>query len=957
MQVEGPRSDSEIAYFCRIRIGHIATLKPPRASRSVGERLRDPPTGARLSSDDAVLSGQRPTRNERDQFGDLTIRHHTPECTASVHARLDVAFARMNDVQHTPMMQQYLRIKGQNPDILLFYRMGDFYELFYDDARRAASLLDITLTARGQSAGQPIPMAGVPFHAVEGYLAKLVRKGESVALCEQIGDPAKSKGPVERQVVRIITPGTITDEALLDERQETLAAAVARNGERFGLAWLDLAAGRFTILESSGRTALAAELERLKPAELLISENEPNDLTRPQTTVRTRPPWYFELASASRLLTDQLGTLDLKGFGADDLPLAISAAGALLQYVRDTQKAAVPHIRGLHVEERTEALILDAATRRNLELDVSLSGNPDATLFALIDHCVTAMGSRQLRRWLNRPLTDQPTLRSRYQALGALINGRNFEEIRGHLTGIGDIERILARVALRSARPRDLTQLRRSLALLPGLRAGLETIDSPLLQELRTRIEEHDDVVKLLTAAIAEEPSTFVRDGGVIADGYDAELDELRKISTHTDEFLLELERRERERTGIAGLKLGYNRVSGFFIEITRKDAERVPKDYIRRQTVKSAERFITEELKGFEEKVLSARDRSLAREKDLYEVILAQLTDRLGPLQLSAMALSELDALGSLAERACILEWSRPDLVADSCIAIDGGRHPIVERFSSAPFVPNDLKFDSRRTMLIITGPNMGGKSTYMRQAALIVLLAHIGSYVPAERAAIGPLDRIFTRIGAADDLAGGRSTFMVEMTEAANILHNATARSLILMDEIGRGTSTFDGLSLAWAMAHHIATRLKSFTLFATHYFELTTLATEVDGCVNVHLDATEHGDGIVFLHAVKEGPANRSYGLQVAQLAGVPREVISQARHYLEALESQRDQQDAASPNRQRDLFACGPPKVPSRVAPPPDPLRSAIESLEPDELSPKAALETLYRLKGLLKKGAA
>jgi DNA mismatch repair protein MutS len=872
----------------------------------------------------------------------------------------------MNDVgapQHTPMMQQYLRIKGENPDILLFYRMGDFYELFYDDARRAASLLDITLTARGQSAGQPIPMAGVPFHAVEGYLAKLVRKGESVALCEQIGDPAKSKGPVERQVVRIITPGTITDEALLDERQETLAAAVARDGERFGLAWLDLAAGRFTILESHGRTALAAELERLKPAELLVSESaRDDDLGRNGTAIRTRPPWYFELASASRLLTDQLGTLDLKGFGADDLPLAICAAGALMQYVRDTQKAAVPHIRGLHVEERTEALILDAATRRNLELDVSMSSRPDATLFALIDQCVTAMGSRQLRRWLNRPLTDQPTLRSRYQALSALIDGRRFEGIREHLHGIGDIERILARVALRSARPRDLTQLRTSLALLPALRASLQPIDSPLLQELRARVEEHDDVVKLLAAAIAEEPSTFVRDGGVIAEGYDPDLDELRRIATHTDEFLLELERRERERTGIAGLKLGYNRVSGFFIEITRKDAERVPKDYIRRQTVKSAERFITEELKGFEEKVLSARDRSLAREKDLYETILTQLIDRLGPMQASGMALSELDAIASLAERACTLEWSRPELVSESRISIECGRHPIVQRFSTAPFVPNDLRFDSGRNMLIITGPNMGGKSTYMRQAALIVLLAHIGSYIPADHATIGPLDRIFTRIGAADDLAGGRSTFMVEMTEAANILHNATAHSLILMDEIGRGTSTFDGLSLAWAMAHHIATRLRSFTLFATHYFELTTLANEVEGCANVHLDATEHGDGIVFLHAVKEGPANRSYGLQVAQLAGVPREVITQARHYLEALESQRDQHDAASAGRrsaQRELplFAAAPPPPPRSAAPAPDALRAAVEAIDPDELSPKAALETLYRLRKLLKPGGA
>jgi DNA mismatch repair protein MutS len=871
----------------------------------------------------------------------------------------------MNDAgppQHTPMMQQYLRIKSQHPDILLFYRMGDFYELFYDDARRAASLLDITLTARGQSAGQPIPMAGVPFHSVEGYLAKLVRKGESVAICEQMGDPSKSKGPVERQVVRIITPGTLTDEALLEERQETLAAAVARDGDRFGLAWLDLAAGRFTILESIGRTALAAELERLKPAELLVSESaREDDLQRNGTALRTRPPWYFELASASRLLTDQLGTLDLKGFGADDLPLAICAAGALLQYVRDTQKAAVPHIRALHVEERSEALTLDAATRRNLELDVSMSGNPDATLFSLIDQCVTAMGSRQLRRWLNRPLTDQPTLRSRYQALGALMDGRRFESLREHLQGIGDIERILARVALRSARPRDLTQLRTSLALLPALRSSVASIDSPLLQDLRDRVQEHDDVVQLLTAAIAVEPATFVRDGDVIAEGYDGDLDELRKIATHTDEFLLELERRERERTGIAGLKLGYNRVSGFFIEITRKDADRVPKDYIRRQTVKSAERFVTEELQGFEDKVLSARDRSLAREKEIYESVLTQLVDRLGPMQASGMALAELDALASLAERTCALEWTRPELVAESRLCIEGGRHPIVQRFSTAPFVPNDLRLEPGRCMLIITGPNMGGKSTYMRQAALIVLLAHIGSYVPADRATIGPLDRIFTRIGAADDLAGGRSTFMVEMTEAANILHNATARSLILMDEIGRGTSTFDGLSLAWAMARYIATRIKAFTLFATHYFELTTLATEVDGCANVHLDATEHGDGIVFLHAVKEGPANRSYGLQVAQLAGVPREVIGQAREYLEALESQRDQHNGGaatgprSAQRELPLFAA-PLPLPAKPAAA-DPLRVAIAAIDPDELSPKSALEALYRLRKLLSSDGA
>jgi DNA mismatch repair protein MutS len=882
----------------------------------------------------------------------------------------------MNDnalAQHTPMMQQYLRIKAQHPEVLLFYRMGDFYELFFEDARRAASLLDITLTARGQSAGQPIPMAGVPFHAVEGYLAKLVRKGESVAICEQLGDPAKSKGPVERQVVRIITPGTVTDEALLEERQETLLAALARDGERFGLAWLDLAAGRFTVSQSEGTVTLAAELERLKPAELLVAEGSGNEtLGRNGASVRTRPPWYFELASASRLLTDQMGTLDLKGFGADELPLAICAAGALLQYVRDTQKAAVPHIRSLHVEERTDALIIDASTRRNLELDVSLSGREDATVFALIDKCVTAMGSRELRRWLNRPLTDQTVLRSRYQALGALMDGRRFEELRDQLRGIGDIERILSRVALRSARPRDLTQLRTSLTLLPALRTTLTTIDSPLIKELRAGINEHDDVVKLLTAAIAAEPNTMVRDGGVVAEGYDADLDELRRISTHTDEFLLELEKRERERTGIAGLKLGFNRVQGFFIEITRKDAERVPKDYIRRQTVKSAERFITTELKGFEDKVLSARDRALAREKEIYEEILTQLTDRLAPMQSTGNSLAALDATGALAERACSLEWTPPELTTDTCLSIEGGRHPVVERFSEAPFVPNDLRLNTGRNMLIITGPNMGGKSTYMRQAALIALLAHIGSYVPADRVVLGPLDRIFTRIGAADDLAGGRSTFMVEMTEAANILHNATPRSLILMDEIGRGTSTFDGLSLAWAIARHIATKLKSFTLFATHYFELTALATEIDGCANVHLDATEHGEGIVFLHAVKDGPASRSYGLQVAQLAGVPRDVIGQARQYLEALEAQRDRPDTngsgrrKGPQKELPLFAATPsatvPALREPVAGPaaapepaaPDELRVALEALDPDELSPKAALEALYKLRKLVER---
>jgi DNA mismatch repair protein MutS len=793
-------------------------------------------------------------------------------------------------------------------------------------------------------------MAGVPFHAVDSYLARLVRKGESVAICEQKGEPGSTRGPLEREVMRIVTPGTVTDAALLEERHDTLAAALVRDGEHFGLAWLDLAAGRFTVLESRGSGALAAELERLKPAELLVAEGAAGDLAAGDAVLRVRPPWHFELSSASRLLTDQLGTLDLKGFGADELPLAIRAAGALLQYVRDTQRSALPHVRALTVEERGDALTVDAATRRNLELDASLSGNEEATLFAVIDSCVTAMGSRELRRWLNRPLTDQPLLRARYQALAALIDARRFGELREHLAGVGDIERILARVALRSARPRDLTQLRGSLRVLPALRAALAPIDSPLLRALHRRIDEHAGEVALLAAAIADEPATMVRDGDVIAAGYDRELDELRRIATHTDEFLLDLERRERERSGLQGLKLGYNRVQGFFIEVSRRDAERVPRDYIRRQTVRSAERFITAELKSFEDRVLGARDKALARERELYEQVLTRLIDALAPLQRTAAALAELDALAALAERAAALDWSAPTLVAEPRLTIGAGRHPVVERFADAPFVPNDLRLDAARRMLIVTGPNMGGKSTYMRQAALIVLLAHIGSYVPADTLVVGPIDRIFTRIGAADDLAGGRSTFMVEMTEAANILNNATARSLILLDEIGRGTSTFDGLSLAWAVARDIATRVRAFTLFATHYFELTTLALEVEGCANVHLDATEHDDGIVFLHAVKDGPANRSYGLQVAQLAGVPLPVIAAARGYLEALETERDRQrragNGANAASQSEL-----PLFTAR-ADAEERLRAALGAIDPDELTPKAALEALYRLRQLL-----
>ena len=856
-----------------------------------------------------------------------------------------------NVLGHTPVMQQYLRIKAQHPDTLLLYRMGDFYELFYGDARRAAALLDIALTTRGQSAGEPIPMAGVPVHSVEGYLGRLLRRGESVAICEQIGDPAKSKGPVERQVVRVITPGTVTEDALLEKSRATLLAALLRDGERFGLAWLELSSGRFNILEATGPATLAAELERLRPAELLVREDQAVNAALPTgggAVIRERAPWHFDLASASRLLTDQLGTLDLRGFGADVLPLAIGAAGALLQYVRDTQRSALPHIRALQVEESTDALAIDAATRRNLELDSSLTGNEAATLLAVLDTTVTGMGARALRRWLGRPISNRLVLRQRYQAVGAMAATRAFEPIQALLRAVGDLERILARIALRSARPRDLVQLRNALGELPPLRAALAPIDAPLLRTLHADTADHGAECALLQAAVAAEPSAFLRDGDVIASGYDAELDELRRIATHTDEFLLDLERRERERTGLPGLKLGYNRVQGFYIEIPRAQADQVPAEYLRRQTVKSAERFITPELKGFEDRVLGARERALAREKHLYEELLTRLIGSLGPLQSTAMALAEIDALVCLSERAASLNWSEPELLDEPRLLLEGARHPVVERYSETPFVPNDLDLNAERRMLVITGPNMGGKSTYMRQTALIAILAHIGSYVPATRACIGPLDRIYTRIGAGDDLAGGRSTFMVEMTETANILHNASARSLVLMDEIGRGTSTFDGLSLAWAVARHLATEVRSFTLFATHYFELTALGAELEGCANVHLDATEHGDSLVFLHAVRAGPANRSYGLAVAKLAGVPLSVIARAREYLAELESTRDggaRHPPLSP-------ANGQGELPLYSAPAPvvNELELKLAQIEPDALTPRQALAMLYELKG-------
>jgi len=846
--------------------------------------------------------------------------------------------------EHTPMMQQYWRIKADYADVLLFYRMGDFYELFYEDAEKAATLLDITLTARGKSAGDPIPMAGVPYHAVDGYLAKLVRLGVPVAICEQVSEP-DGKNPVERRVVRIVTAGTLTDEALLDERRDQLLVAVHRDPETalIGIATLDVSSGRFTIQEVSHQSALDAELARLNPAELLVSEQSSLIFSNTYKPLR-RPDWYFGIDTAKRLLNQQFGTQDLRGFGAENLSVAIGAAGCLLQYAHDTQKTALPHLQSLRVERHDEAIILDAAARRNLELDNPLIGNENSSLIGLMDRCATPMGSRLLRRWLQRPLRDRNILENRLDAVDEFLKALYNQKIIGLLRGIGDVERILSRVALRSARPRDLVQLRTTFERLPLLQIELHAFSSPKLKELALNIQTFPLLFQLLKKGLLENPAQVLREGGVIANGFDPELDEYRQLTDNTDEFLSNLEQREKERTGLTNLKVGFNRVHGYYIEISRAHSEKIPPDYHRRQTLKTAERYITPELKALEDKALSAKERALSREKYLYEKILEELIDNIPELQQSAIALAELDVLHNLAERAETLRFNRPIFQNDIGIEIKKGRHPVVESLLENAFTPNDLFLHSQRQILLITGANMAGKSVFMRQTALIVILAHIGSFVPADNAMIGKVDRIFTRIGASDDVAGGRSTFMVEMTETANILHNATEESLILMDEIGRGTSTFDGLSLAWACAEHLAKKVKALCLFATHYFELTQLPNLHSGIVNVHLDAVEQAEKLIFLHQVKEGAANKSYGLQVALLAGVPRQVIQQAKKHLKRLEKQ--QNNVIQPD-QSGIFEQPEEIIPQNV----QILLNELSLLKPDEMSPKQALTVLYRLKEL------
>ncbi|MDI6440260.1 DNA mismatch repair protein MutS [Cronobacter dublinensis] len=844
---------------------------------------------------------------------------------------------------HTPMMQQYLKLKAQHPDILLFYRMGDFYELFYDDAKRASQLLDISLTKRGASAGEPIPMAGVPHHAVENYLAKLVNLGESVAICEQIGDPATSKGPVERKVVRIVTPGTISDEALLQERQDNLLAAIWQDAKGFGYATLDISSGRFRLTEPQDRETMAAELQRTNPAELLYAEDFAEmSLIEGRRGLRRRPLWEFELDTARQQLNLQFGTRDLVGFGVENAPRGLCAAGCLLQYVKDTQRTSLPHIRSITMERQQDGIIMDAATRRNLEITQNLAGGVDNTLASVLDCTVTPMGSRMLKRWLHMPVRDTNVLRNRQQAIVALMEYS--ADIQPVLRQVGDLERILARLALRTARPRDLARMRHAFQQLPTLSTLLADIDADYVQTLRGQMGDFAELRDLLERAIIEAPPVLVRDGGVIAPGYHEELDEWRALADGATDYLDRLEIREREKLGIDTLKVGFNAVHGYFIQVSRGQSHMVPIHYVRRQTLKNAERYIIPELKEYEDKVLTSKGKALALEKQLYDELFDLLLPHLAELQKSAAALAELDVLANLAERADTLNYHCPTLTDKPGIRLVEGRHPVVERVLNEPFIANPLSLSPQRRMLIITGPNMGGKSTYMRQTALIVLMAYIGSFVPAEQAEIGPVDRIFTRVGAADDLASGRSTFMVEMTETANILHNATEHSLVLMDEIGRGTSTYDGLSLAWACAESLANRIKALTLFATHYFELTQLPEKMEGVANVHLDAIEHGDTIAFMHSVQDGAASKSYGLAVAALAGVPKEVIKRARQKLRELESLSGNAAATQVDgTQMSLLS---------AAEETSPAVEALENLDPDSLSPRQALEWIYRLKSLV-----
>ena len=853
--------------------------------------------------------------------------------------------------QHTPMIRQYLRLKSEYPDILLFYRMGDFYELFFDDASKAAKLLDITLTERGQSAGQPIPMCGVPYHAAEQYLARLTHKGESIAICEQIGDPSTGKGPVERKVVRVITPGTLTDESLLDEKKENLLMAISAAKNAYGIAWLELSSGRFNARHLPDAMNLGAEIQRLQPAEVLVGENifdQVKALLPENVSLQGIPDWYLNTKTATESLQKQFNVQSLAAFDIEDDILALQAAGAVIHYARDTQGDTLPHINNLKTEHHGCHVIIDAASRRNLELDINLNGGREHTLLSVLDSCSTSMGSRLLRRWLSSPERDISILQSRHQAIDAMMNTIDIDELHKILRHIGDVERILPRIALKTARPRDISFLRQALFQLPALHDALSGLDDPLTNMLLSDVGHYPELTEYLNGAVVDDPPALLRDGGVIKRGFNADLDELQALQENAGQYLLELEARERERCGISGLKVKYNRVHGYYIEISRLHSDKVPDDYARRQTLKNVERFITPELKRFEEKALSAKERALALEKKIYADLLEKITEDLQKLQKTAEAIATIDVITCCTFNAKRFNLVAPSYVSSAGIKIQGGRHLVVEQNSTKPFVPNNCELDESARMLVITGPNMGGKSTYMRQTALIALLSYTGSWVPADKVTIGPVDRIFTRIGASDDLASGRSTFMVEMTETATILRNATAESLVILDEIGRGTSTFDGLSLAWACAEELAGQVRAFTLFATHYFELTSLSDELDTVKNVHLTAVESKDSITFLYQVHDGPANQSYGLQVASLAGIPQPVIAMAKNKLRQLETELVKQHQ---RHQLSFFDSATDTNTEKNDERSSPLENELSALVPDLMTAREALDIIYRWKEL------
>jgi DNA mismatch repair protein MutS len=864
-------------------------------------------------------------------------------------ARLPFMIARP-PVKHTPMMQQYLRIKADYPDMLLFYRMGDFFELFFEDARKAAEILDLTLTSRNKNSTDEIPMAGIPVHAIEGYLAKLLKHGESVALCDQIGDPATSKGLVERKVTRVITPGTVIEEELLQRQKENYLLALNRSNSKYGLAYLDLSSGKFLLQTCNSINEFHDELERIDPAEIILTEDDQKDGQLDSELAqlvekyshRSIPSWHFEYQASVTALCKQFGTKDLSGYGCDDQPLAIAAAGAVLQYAKDTQKTHLTHIDGLQICHKYDYLAIDSVTRKNLEIETSTQGDSKHSLINVLDKTACAMGSRCLRSWLNQPTRNESVLSQRHVAIDELLQLNSYADLHDLLINIKDIERIRSRIALQTAQPRDLDALRSTLQCIPNIQKHLKSYQSELFVESLELLNGHESLTSTLEQALGEELPTLIRDGGVIKTGYDDELDELRNTSTNANQFLIDLELQEKAATNIANLKVSYNRIHGYYIEIPRSHSDQAPEHYTRRQTLKNAERYITPELKKFEDNVLSAKDRSLKREKYLYEQLIIELNESLSIIQNSSKALSQIDALANLAERAATLNYVQPHFIKENSIDIKQGRHPVIEHAQSEPFTANDAYFDEQRKLLLITGPNMGGKSTYMRQIALITWLAYSGSFVPAEKCNIGPIDAIYTRIGASDNLSSGRSTFMVEMTEAANILNNASAQSLVLMDEVGRGTSTYDGLSLAWCCAEHLSEVNQSYCLFATHYFELTQLPELFEHMHNVHIDAIEHNEKIVFLHAVKEGPANQSYGLQVAQLAGIPKSVIASAKLKLKQLESEAVQEKANPQQSQLGLA------LEEEII---HPSVEFLENVDPDELSPKEALEILYKLKSL------